>query len=645
MREQGDLGERGIPGDECARSGPQAKDALDLAEHITDGNRRNAGGPVPRRFDAGVSQAMVPGVERVPRGRHCAMQCGVESAPAEGIRGGEDDDARRPQRRRQVGDAGVVTNDEAGVGDEGGERTEVGLAREVRHHLAGRPGDARVHRPLAGRPREHDGDSPSGEVGGHGGEPLEGPAPPRVLGSGMHDRELKPAQAAAGDLVQPAPVTDGHRELEVVSEERSSDVGDHLEQPVDLMAFRGVPDEQPGLRAELRRQIEPSGVSGAEQDGELIGAGAAPMELQRQIVAPALLLEKEGRDSAGIDRDLGQAGETREVQCFVHEARVTRQERSRLRHRQERDPRAGQRAAKRAQRGDAAQLIAQAGERPQDDDMTGPEPPEGSWAALVDVLIPTCNRPAALAVTLTSVMAQSLRGIRVIVSDQSTNPGTLSESRELAAVLRVMRARGTRVDVARHMPRRGLAEQRDFLLSRATAPYVLFLDDDIILEPDLVERLLRAIRRQGCGFIGSAVIGMSHEKDLRPHQQTIEFWDGPVTPETITPGGPAWRRHEVHNAANLHHVASRLGLTTARERLYRVAWVGGCVLYDRLSLEAVGGFGFWVDLPAAHAAEDVVAQLRVMARFGGAGLVPSGAFHQELPTTVADRLVDAPWAV
>jgi hypothetical protein len=31
-----------------------------------------------------------------------------------------------------------------------------------------------------------------------------------------------------------------------------------------------------------------------------------------------------------------------------------------------------------------------------------------------------------------------------------------------------------------------------------------------------------------------------------------------------------------------------------------------------------------------------------MARHGGCGLIPSGAYHQELPTTVRDRRVDAP---
>ncbi len=265
----------------------------------------------------------------------------------------------------------------------------------------------------------------------------------------------------------------------------------------------------------------------------------------------------------------------------------------------------------------------------------------GGTAAELDVLIPTFQRAAALAVTLAGLAGQSLSRFRVVVSDQSEAHPAF-EAGEVQAVLRVLRARGCEVETHRHLPRRGLAEHRDFLLSRARAPYALFLDDDVIVEPDLLERLLGALREQGCGFVGSALIGLSHAADERPHQQHIELWDGPVRPETIRPGGPEWARHHLHSAANLYHVQRRMDLGGARQRLYRVAWVGGCVLYDAEKLRAVGGFRFWQELPKDHCGEDVLAQLRVMARYGGCGLVPSGAYHQELPTTVPCRDADAP---
>ncbi len=60
------------------------------------------------------------------------------------------------------------------------------------------------------------------------------------------------------------------------------------------------------------------------------------------------------------------------------------------------------------------------------------------------------------------------------------------------------------------------------------------------------------------------------------------------------------------------------------------------------ALRDVGGFQFWQSLPLEHCGEDALAQLRVMARHGGCGLIPSGVYHQELPTTVVDRRVNAP---
>ena len=208
--------------------------------------------------------------------------------------------------------------------------------------------------------------------------------------------------------------------------------------------------------------------------------------------------------------------------------------------------------------------------------------------------------------------------------------------------MRVLEAHGQPVEVHRHLPRRGMAEQRQYLLDQARAPYALFLDDDLILEPFVVECLLAAMQEEACGFVGSAVIGLSYLDDVRPHEQHVEFWEGAVQPEIVRPGSRAWERWRLHNAANIYHVQQRLGLTPVNPRKYKVAWVGACVLYDVAKLRAAGGYSFWRDLPPEHSGEDVLAQLRVMARYGGCGIIPSGVYHQELPTTITDRRVDAP---
>lgn len=260
----------------------------------------------------------------------------------------------------------------------------------------------------------------------------------------------------------------------------------------------------------------------------------------------------------------------------------------------------------------------------------------------VDILIPTCNRPEALAATLTSLIGQRYTDFAVQVMDQSDGAAAYDHPVAVAA-LRVLRGQGRSVEVTRNLPRRGMAQQRQALLERATAPRVLFLDDDVILEPGVLQRMMEALDFTECGFIGSAVIGLSCADDVRPEQQYIEWWnDNRVESEDVLPGSSAWQRHKLHNAANIWHVQQALEMKEEEWRLYKLAWVGGCVLFDRHKLLQCGGFSFWKEAPPGHCGEDVYAQLQVMRRFGGAGIVPSGAFHQELPTTVEQRDIDLP---
>src|SRR3954451_7437898 len=86
--------------------------------------------------------------------------------------------------------------------------------------------------------------------------------------------------------------------------------------------------------------------------------------------------------------------------------------------------------------------------------------------ATVDVLIPTCRRKTGLAVVLTSLLGQTFTDFDVIISDQTDDDQTYLESREIDTLIRALRWRGHRVQPHRHMPPRGLAEQRQFLLEQ-----------------------------------------------------------------------------------------------------------------------------------------------------------------------------------
>ncbi|MEU6203490.1 glycosyltransferase family A protein [Micromonospora musae] len=264
---------------------------------------------------------------------------------------------------------------------------------------------------------------------------------------------------------------------------------------------------------------------------------------------------------------------------------------------------------------------------------------------LVDVLIPTRNRPAELAVTLSGLAAQEeVPGFGVVVSDQSDGEPAYAHP-AAATMVRALRHRGHPVLLTRRLPRRGLAEHRAYLLAASTARYVLYLDDDVWLEPGTLHRLVTVLTELGCGFVGNAVHGLSYLDDLRPETHGhYEEWGGRPVPERIRPGTPEWDRARIHSAANLLHLTEKLALSSEAWRAYKVSWIGGCVLYDRAKLVDSGGFDFWRRVQEKHQGEDVAAQLAVLARHGGAGVLPSGAYHLESPTTVTERDVEA-WEV
>jgi GT2 family glycosyltransferase len=259
----------------------------------------------------------------------------------------------------------------------------------------------------------------------------------------------------------------------------------------------------------------------------------------------------------------------------------------------------------------------------------------------INILIPTYNRLEALGITLTSLYYQSEKDFDVIIADQSLNDD-LEKDNSIQTIIRLFQVQGNHVTILKNLPRRGMAQQRQFLLDRSEAPHSVFLDDDVILEPYVIKNMLQVLQKYNCGFTGCAVIGLSYRNDWRSHQHDIEFWENGVAPEYIIPGSTEWERYVLHNAANIYHVQDKFKINPDIPVAYKVAWVGGCVMYDTEKLREAGGFTFWETLPESHCGEDVLAQLRVMKKYGGCGVLPSGVYHQELETTVLDRKINAP---
>lgn len=251
--------------------------------------------------------------------------------------------------------------------------------------------------------------------------------------------------------------------------------------------------------------------------------------------------------------------------------------------------------------------------------------------AAIDILLTTCNRSISLAMTLAGIASQTCQDFRLIVADQSDH-----DVRTSSAINSLTRVISTRTEpvIWHFRPQRlGIAEQRAFLLAQAHANTVLYLDDDVFMESWVVATLFQNLKAQECGFVGAFPAGLSYLHDIRHDQQHIEFWDERVQPEVIEPGSSAWGRHHLHKAANLYHVSqSHSHIKTTL--LYKIAWIASCVMYDKKKLLDIGGFSFWPNLPRFHSGEEVLVQNLLLRRYGGCGILPSGTYHAEEPSTV-----------
>lgn len=251
--------------------------------------------------------------------------------------------------------------------------------------------------------------------------------------------------------------------------------------------------------------------------------------------------------------------------------------------------------------------------------------------ATLDILLSTCNRSHALTMTLAGIASQTFKNYRLIVADQSDFD--VCRLASICSLKRIIEQRSGPCEWHYRLPRWGIAEQRAFLLDQATADYILYLDDDVFMEPWVIGRLVQVLTEQNCGFAGAFPAGLSFLHDVRPHQQRIELWQEQVSPEIIEPNSEQWARYHLHRAANLIHVSQNF-CASGETFLYKVAWVASCVAYHRQKLLDVGGFSFWSRLPRYHSGEEVLVQNLLLRRWGGCGILPSGTFHAEEASTV-----------
>jgi GT2 family glycosyltransferase len=124
----------------------------------------------------------------------------------------------------------------------------------------------------------------------------------------------------------------------------------------------------------------------------------------------------------------------------------------------------------------------------------------------VSVVVLSHNRPGPLAQALASLRAQTLPPEEVIVVDNRS-----PASDEIARLLEGFPG----YTLIRHGENRGFAAGMNSGISRATQPYVYLTEDDVVLAPDCLERLLgHAARQAHPGLLSGLMVDAGTDRIL-----------------------------------------------------------------------------------------------------------------------------------
>src|SRR5690348_7243146 len=134
----------------------------------------------------------------------------------------------------------------------------------------------------------------------------------------------------------------------------------------------------------------------------------------------------------------------------------------------------------------------------------------------VSVIIPTKNRKEDLERTVDTLLGQTVKPFELILADQSATP---SFNKEIPIPVLYL-----------HNPSiSGASEARNVAMEHARGDVWLFLDDDVLLEPDFIEAILKCYEHDVAG-----VSGIITNYTVRPLRQRVwekVFQKGPFKDE------------------------------------------------------------------------------------------------------------------
>lgn len=116
----------------------------------------------------------------------------------------------------------------------------------------------------------------------------------------------------------------------------------------------------------------------------------------------------------------------------------------------------------------------------------------------VSVIIPTKNRPGALRAAVASLLQQTHLPLEILIVDQSAGDQSRIAVEQVFAEVPADAARGVKLIYIHDPAISGLAVARNRSMGEARGDVWLFLDDDVVLEPEFIEEICRVYESEPC---------------------------------------------------------------------------------------------------------------------------------------------------
>jgi GT2 family glycosyltransferase len=228
----------------------------------------------------------------------------------------------------------------------------------------------------------------------------------------------------------------------------------------------------------------------------------------------------------------------------------------------------------------------------------------------VTIIVPTCNRLARLKKVLAAIEGQTypLDDMDVVVVSDGSTDGTDDYLRALRTPLHL---------TAHFQPNQGVAATRNRALQAATGKYVLFVDDDVVAAPDLVEQHMATHQREGEG----AVVLGPYLVPPDAQQEPWVRWEFAVLGKQYADmvegrWAPTARQFYTGNmSVAWHYIIEAGGFDPAFRRAedvelgYRLAAMGLRFIFNPAAVGyhyAERSFKSWIEIPYAYGRNDVI---------------------------------------